>query len=86
MAGSAEMLAAFRELTTTKQLDRIDDGAEAHHAHTPLKLVHVQLEPDVGAEFPGEGGVNAVPKQLQQIGAVELFCRRQLAKRGQHFG
>jgi hypothetical protein len=24
MAGSAEMLAAFRELTTTKQLDRSD--------------------------------------------------------------
>ena len=67
-------------------LDRLDDGAEPHDAHAALQLVDVQLEADVGTEFARQRGVNAVAQQLQEIGAIELFRRRQLAKRGQHFG
>jgi hypothetical protein len=67
-------------------LHRLDHGPQPHDPHAALQLVHVQLEADVGAELPGQGGVNAVAQQFQEIGSIELFGRCQLAKRGQHFG
>ena len=65
-------------------LDGLDDLPQADDLDGALQLVHAQLEPDVGAELAHQGGMNAVPQELQQIGALELFCRGQLAERGQH--
>ena len=65
-------------------LDRLHDLPEAHHLDGALQLVHAQLEPHIGAELPHQRGMNAVAQELQQIGALQLFCRRQLAERGQH--
>ena len=67
-------------------LDRLHHLAEPHDPDRALQLVHVQLEPDVGAELADQRRLDAVAQQLQQIGALQLFCGRQLAERGQHFG
>jgi hypothetical protein len=62
--------------------DRLDDLSQTHDLDGALQLVHAQLKPDVRAELAHERGVDAVAQELQQIGALELFRGRQLAKRG----
>ena len=67
-------------------LDGVDDLAEPHHADAAPKLVDRHLELDVGTEFPGQGGVNAILQQGQELPAIELLRVGELPECRQHFG
>ncbi len=67
-------------------LDLLDDRSKPHDPHSALKLIDIQVEPDVGTELASQRRVNSVTQQLEQVAPIQLFGCGQLAKRGQHFG
>ena len=65
--------------------DRFHDGFEEHDLDVALAVVDLDFGLNVRAVLLGEGGEDSVLEQRVQLRAIELFCVRYLAKRGQDF-
>ena len=67
-------------------LHGLDHGAEHDDPDRALQLVDADLGPHVGPIALHQGGVQAVPQQVEQLAAFELLGVRQLANRGDNVG
>ena len=67
-------------------LDQFDDRAHPGDDHRAGHLVQGQVELDVRPEALGEGGVDAVLDEVEELGPVELFGGGELPQGGEHLG